>query len=380
MAQITATRRPAVDLPEREAEAWRTLQRDEPAFANPLMGPDFARAVGQVRPDAEVVVYRDAERIVGFLGLHRRPGGFARPLGAPFADYHALVSLVDPGFDGAQALRLAEVRAFRHIGLVDPHGLFPSVTGQVTAHHIQPDADPEAYLERLRAGSPKKFKNYRRLLNRLAEAGPLRFQASGDAADLDRVLRWKSEQFVRTGLQDVLRPRWVQALMHSLFDMAECKTGDFHGLLLTLHAGEVLVGGHFGVACNGVFHPWIASTNPDLAHVSPGNAFLDRAIRAMPALGLTVYDLGPGHDHYKRPFASGDRTVGVGLTLADARHRPLFSAVDWASGGTAPLDKVRRRLDHIAAVEPDTAGRALALVEAVRAIPRRFGPGTPPEA
>ena len=57
------------------------------------------------------------------------------------------------------------------------------------------------------------------------------------------------------------------------------------GLLLTLYAGDVLVGGHFGVMAAGVFHPWIASTNPELAALSPGQAFLDQAIRSMPALG-----------------------------------------------------------------------------------------------
>ena len=374
MAQITATRRRATDLPDAEADAWRAFQGQQPVFASPLMGPDFARAVGRVRDDAEVVTYRRASDIVGFLGLHRRPGGFARPLGAPFSDYHALITGPAPGIDGPQALKLAGIGAFRHIGLVDPHGLFPPVGTGPDAFAIETPEGPEAHLEAMRAASPKKFKNWRRLQNRLAELGPLRFDQSRSRDDLDALLTWKSEQFARTGLQDVLRPLWVRALMADLF---ETDTPHFRGLMLTLHAGETLVGGHFGVFGQGTYHPWIASTNPSLVRVSPGNAFLHQAIRAMPRLGVSVYDLGPGHDHYKQPWASIRKQVGVGLTLVEGQGRGFMTlgSPDWAAGADAPLAKVRRRLDHIAAVDPTAAGRALALVDAMRAIPRRLSPG-----
>lgn len=372
MAQIIATRCPAVALPEAEADAWRAFQGQQPAFANPLMGPDFARAVGRVREDAEVITYRRGDEIVGFLGLHRRPGGFARPLGAPFADYHALMTGPAPGFDGREALTLAGVRAFRHTGLIDPYGLFDRIAVGPTAFAIELPEGPDVYMETLRASNPKRFKNYRRLLNRLADVGPLQLRASRGRADFDQLLAWKSEQFHRTGLQDVLRPAWVRKLMSSLF---ETSTPQFGGLMLTLHAGDTLTGGHFGVTSNGIYHPWIASTNPALVAASPGNAFLKQIIRAMPDLGIRVYDLGPGHDHYKQPFASIRKSVGVGLTLTDTRAGGLITlgSTAWASGADAPLAKVRRRLDHIAAVDPTAAGRALALVDAMRAIPRRLG-------
>ncbi len=372
MVQITATRCPAAALPEAEADAWRAFQGQQPAFANPLMGPDFARAVGRVRDDAEVVTYRRGDEVVGFLGLHRRPGGFARPLGAPFADYHALVTGRAPGINGREALALADVRAFRHIGLIDPYGLFDRIAVGPTAFAIELPEGPDAYMEALRASNPKRFKNYRRLLNRLADIGPLELRASRDRADFDQLLAWKSEQFRRTGLQDVLRPAWVRGLMSSLF---ETDTPRFGGLMLTLHAGDTLTGGHFGVIANGIYHPWIASTNPALIAASPGNAFLDQVIRAMPDLGIQTYDLGPGHDHYKQPFSSTLKSVGVGLTLTDRRAGGLMTlgSTDWASGVDAPLAKVRRRLDHIAAVDPTAAGRAMALVDAMRAIPRRLG-------
>ena len=41
-----------------DVEAWRALQAAEPAFASPLLGVEFAQAVGAVRADARVAVFR----------------------------------------------------------------------------------------------------------------------------------------------------------------------------------------------------------------------------------------------------------------------------------------------------------------------------------
>ena len=75
-----------------DAVLWRSLAASEESFGNPLLGPDFAQAVGKVREDARVAVVRRAGETVGFLPFHRRPGGLARPIGSPLSDYHGLVS------------------------------------------------------------------------------------------------------------------------------------------------------------------------------------------------------------------------------------------------------------------------------------------------
>lgn len=362
------------DLSACDIAQWEAIQTSHPAFESPLLRPDFARAVSRVRDDVRVAVYRRGDLAVGFLAHHRRPGGFGRPIGSPFADYHALISTNNLGVSGPEALRLAGLKAFRHNGLIDPNGLFPGrAEGQVT-YAIELPGTPEAFLETVRAGSPKKFKNYRRLQNRLAETGELRMGPDRSQATFDQIMSWKSEQFVRTGVQDVLKPEWVRRMMQSLFDTTE---GRMTGLLLSLYAGDALVGGHFGVMAAGVFHPWIASTNPELAALSPGQTFLDQAIRAMPALGIRVYDLGPGHDHYKKPFASTEREVGVGLTVVAGAVGTLPRVREgmWKLAGldrVGAVVRVRRRLDHIAAVDPSTGGRARGLLEAARSIRTRL--------
>lgn len=368
----------AVSLGAAERDAWAAIQDAQPAYHSPLLSPGFAMAVGRVREDARVSIFCRHDRIVGFWAHHRRPGGFGRAVGAPFADYHAIVATPDAFAGCENPVALAGLKAFRHGGLIDPYGLFPAPERSQDAFAIDlKDASPEAYLETLRAASPKKFKNYRRLQNRLRELGELSLRADADAATFDTLLRWKSEQFARTGAQDVLRPAWASALMHDLFGL---RSGPTTGLMLTLHAGDRLVGGHFGIvqtfAGRGVYHPWIASMDPELNPYSPGYAYLDQAIRAMPGLGIDVYDLGVGHDHYKRPYALDVKTVVGGLQSAPGGTAALLRVREEAwrlgpLGRSGAVDKVRRRLDHIAVVDPSLRGRVHGLVEAARATRRR---------
>lgn len=369
MTMLTAETFHPSQLTDEDAAHWRRLAAANPAFSSPLVGPDFARAVGTVREDARVTVWRWPGRPAGFLAHHLRPGAFARPIGAPLSDYHALVA--EQGLDVTEALEAAGLSAFRFSGLVDPWHKFEAHSlASREAFVIQLEEGPAAYLEALRVQSPKRHKNTRRLDHKLGrEIGRLKIVAPDrNPATFETLIAWKRQQFACTGAHDVLRPQWTRTLLKTLF---ETDAGDFRGLMIGLYAGDRLVGGHFGVRLGETFHPWIAAADPELAAWSPGQVFFPRAIAAMPKLGLTTYDLGPGHEHYKRPFALGARRIAEGLAVADtaAGRAALVSEKAWSLAGPrgGPVDRVRRRLDAIAAVELSLGGRALGFAQAVAA-------------
>jgi len=347
-------------LTGQEISRWRAFQAAAPALDNPLLGPEFAKAVGARRADARISIFSRNGTVVGFLAHHARPGGFARPIGAPFCDYHALIC--EPGaLTIGQALAAAGIRTYRFDGLVDPFAAFGGVAAQTReAYAVRPAGPAADYLEALRAASPKRFKNMRRLEHKLErEVGQTRLVAPDhDAAAFETMIEWKRAQFRQSGIHDVLRPDWALGLMRDLF---ETRGPDFSGLMVSLYAGETLVGAHFGVRAGGTFHPWLASTNPELGEYSPGQTFMLAAIAGMDALGLTTFDLGLGHDHYKRPFVREPTLVGQGMAGAGWQERA------WTLAGSeriAPVGRLRRRLDHIAAVELTAAGRARGVVEA----------------
>ncbi len=124
------------ELSVEEIAAWRAITAAHPAFASPLLGPDFALAVGAVRADARVAVWRRDGEAVGFLPHHLKASGLARPIGAPLSDYHALVSKAP--MDVRPGLTEAGLGALRFTGLIDPLGLFePAVRSRATAYVIK---------------------------------------------------------------------------------------------------------------------------------------------------------------------------------------------------------------------------------------------------
>ena len=356
-------------LASADLRMWRDMAAAEPAFSSPLMGPDFALAVGAVREDARVAVIRRQGETLGFLPHHRRPGAMARPIGSPLSDYHGLVSRRDADLNGADVLRAADLASFRYTGLIDPYGVFGQ-SELKPAHVIAlSNTDAETYLEAVRAISPKKIKNWRRLDSKLErEMGVIELVGADRSREaFDQLIAWKREQLERTGVHDFLRPEWTRDLLTNLFERQD---GPFQGLMINLYAGGELVSGHFGVRLNGVFHPWLASTNPAYAEWSPGQIFFMRAIAAMPDLGLDRYDLGPGHDHYKAAYALDQIQIGDGVATASSMAGRVASSLDGAwtlagARGAGPVGKLRRRMDAIASVELTLGGRVRGLAHAV---------------
>jgi CelD/BcsL family acetyltransferase involved in cellulose biosynthesis len=364
------------DLPASEREAWVDYCAATPLFRSPLLGPDFAEAVARRRDDAYVAVFRRNGRAVAFLPHHRRSSGFARPMGAPFCDYHALVT--EPGLrlDGAKALADAGLTTYRFSNLIDPYGCFDAVEQSPQEGFVMKlgPTGAEAYLESLLQPNPKRAKNWRRLENKLErEVGEIELVAPDHSQEaFGTLMRWKREQLVRGGLHDVFRPAWSLNLMQDLFEQ---RLGAFQGLMLTLRAGGRLVAGHFGVRMGGHFHSWISSVDPNLAATGAGNTLLLRAVQAMPHLELGAFDMGSGHAHYKEPFCTTRIPASSGVAVAEGAGHGMAYSVDQAlalaAGRSEAVARLLRRLDHIAAIELSIGGRLLGVAQAFAGQSRR---------
>ena len=360
-------------LSEREVQAWRGFCVTDPAFANPLLGPDFARLVGEARPDARVAVLSRRDEIVGFLPFHGRSGALAQPIGAAFSDYHALVGAPGAGIDGAEALAAAGISGLRFAGLIDPHGAFPAAEPcESDGYVIAPPEGPDAYYTALQADNPKRFKNWRRLQNKLErEWGEVTLTSEvGSEETLDQLIAWKREQFHRTGAHDVFRPEWARRLFRSIL----AAEGEARGVLITLRAGGRLAAGHFGLAVAGGAHAWLSVIDPEAASCGPGQVLTLRLAEIMPSLGLSSYDLSPGYAHYKAPFATGTVAVRQGLVTAAGRTGAAARSMNaaWALAGQhEAVGRLRRRLDQINAAETSTGGRVRGMVEAIAGYGRR---------
>jgi CelD/BcsL family acetyltransferase involved in cellulose biosynthesis len=371
-ASLTADVLRPSELSGADIAAWRRFQALEPAFGNPLLGVDFAQAVGAVRADARVAVFRRGGDTVGFLAHHRRPSGFARPIGAPFSDYHALITDARSPLRQGEALAAAGIGRLRLTGLVDPfHGLDDGVTERAWASRIVLADTEEAYLDELNRRSRNRLKNHRRYRRGLEQAiGPVRLVADDrDPAAFERLAAWKRRQLRLTGAHDFLGVDWTTALMRRLFDTR--KPG-FGGLMISLYAGDRLVAAHFGVRQGDWYHPWLGAFDPELKAYSPGLVHQMAAIGAMPELGLRTYDLGASNTHWKRMFTADGVWIGAGLATGPSLGGRIAKAGDrvWRQ----PLaGRVRARLDQIASLELTLGGRLQGAAHALTA--RRGGRG-----
>jgi CelD/BcsL family acetyltransferase involved in cellulose biosynthesis len=338
----------------------------EPRFANPLLTFEFAEAVGSVRADAHIAVYRRAGEPVAFLAHHRTASGLARPIGAPFSDYHALITQPDPGISGVEALATARINRFRYSGLIDPWRVFPTSTSGATAYRVDLERDASDVLADLRARSPEHVRTWLKQARRLAREGELAFSSLNPSrSDLDVVFALKTAQLRAAGLHDVLSPDWVRALMSRLQET----DGNFRGVLSTLHLGSRVIAGNFGVRAGNSFHSWITSYDPAYARHSPGSVLQLRNLEAMPSLGLRSWDLGTGNEHFKAPLATERSRVLAGVA-ATGRASAWDRAV--VSGSSRPLTRLARRLEQIAAVEPSLSGRLRAVGTLARDTQKRL--------
>ena len=354
------TKRPD-ELTDAERAGWRALVASSPRFASPLLGPEFAALVGQVRADVRVALFRHggaAEgEVAGVLAHHRRPGGLARPVGAPWSDVHGLLCAPGAAPEWRSALAAAGLSAYRGAFVVDPYGVFADLPGPEQEDHVvafAPGRSGDEYWEALRAESPKRFKNIRRLEHKMErELGDLELRGDRAREAVDAMLGGKRRQFAPTGACDVLHPEWSRALMDQAF---AARGPALEGALITLRAGGRVVAAHFGLRAGAVMHPWIAAYNPAFAAWSPGLVFMSMLVRALPSLGLSRYELSTGSDHYKTVFASGSEPVRAVQAELRAGFAPDMPPL---------LARVRSRLDHIAEADPTLGGRLHGFAQAV---------------
>ncbi len=352
----------ASSLTTRDIELWRAMQAVTPAFASPLLSPDFVQAIAAVRSDVRVAIFKKNGRTVGFLPVHARPGRFARPAGAPFSDYSALITFPEPNLRIGEALRSAGIHRYQAIGLVDPYSVFDECTGGEAdeAHGIDLASDVANNANK------KLVKNIRRITRHLEEAhGEVRIVA-GDRtrSTFDAMIAWKRRQTRETGLHDFAGASWVQDMLSRLF---EADTSGLHGFMVTLMAGDTPVLAHYGVRLGDRAHPWISSYDPAFSTFSPGQIFLNGLHDPLQAAGIRYYDLSTGQQAYKTIFSNTSFAVRHARAYSDATPARLSASVAQvgadirrALGGKVDgaFTRLNRRLDQIATLELDAIGRA----------------------
>ena len=340
----------ARDLTFRERERWAELQEGDPSFASPFFSPEFTLCVAAVRDDVAVAVIRLGGRTVGFFPFQRE-GRTASPVGGTFSDYQGVVLQPGVHVDPAALIRACGLREWWFDHILASQQMF-----QPFHHHLSssPRLDmsggfAEYAAARRRDGSRVVTDAERKARKLEREMGPLRFIATCDDREvLRQVLRWKSEQYVRTGAPDVLADEWSVALIERVLGVRSAR---FAGMLSALYAGDQLVAGHIGLRSRYVWHWWLPAYDVRAGSYSPGAILLLRMAEAAADVGISAIDLGRGEQGYKERFKTDECSLAEGVVGATALIR-----------GRRNLERAARRVRGYAAqqgvLRPDSRGGA----------------------
>ncbi|MEP3892720.1 MAG: GNAT family N-acetyltransferase [Litorimonas sp.] len=348
--------------------AWADMRAQNPDLRSPYFHPDYTRLLAELRPDVRIVCQYDADGSpVAFLPIQGQR--FARPVGAPMSDYHAIISdRNDVTYDSL--LSNSGIGAYHYSCATDVKRLRrPQILSTNETAAIDIPTSAEAWRAE-RDGSYRRHLKSNRRRTRKAEEniGPKRVELfSRDIDVYASLLKWKREKFAQTGKYDVLSADWTQALIRTLWERGA--KADLRCDMHALYFGDQLAAIDLGLSDGDVFHSWMVAYNDELSEYAPGIQLLEGLIDASPETGYRRIDMGEGLDGYKRHYASASREVVSGLVpIAGAAGRlsRLYAATErW---GVGPLrdapGKLRRRYSQIAACEDGTRGRVRHMVAA----------------
>ena len=309
------------------------MQRKTESLASPFLCPEFAVAVDKFCPNARVAVLADGPDIVGFFPFQRRRLGVGVPIGYGINDCQGLIHAPGVEWDLPELFRACKLSVWHFDQLVEGQRPFERyATAVAPSPVIDLTAGFAAYQEKLRARSPKFCKNLARGTRKLErEAGELRFMVdSRDLAVLRALMRWKSDQYHRTGGIDIFERPWIVDVVDHLFST---HSEQFGGLLSVLYAGGAPVAAHFGPRSGHVLALWLPAYDTRFSRQSPGLIQHLRLAEETAALDIHLINLGRGAEPYKQTLKTHDLFVSEGMAapapLLATAHRARISAVRW---------------------------------------------------
>ncbi len=154
------------------------------------------------------------------------------------------------------------------------------------------------HIEATRVGSTSLHSNHRRKWRRLEEKhGEIQVDLEvHDPTVLDRCLKWKSEQYLRSGNLDLFTRPWARELAYLISSFREPQ---FAGMLSVLRVDGRPIAAHLGIRSLKFWHYWFPSYDPKFQRFSPGILLLLKMIEGAPEIGVEVIDFGKGENPYK---------------------------------------------------------------------------------
>jgi CelD/BcsL family acetyltransferase involved in cellulose biosynthesis len=281
--------------------AWADIQSSDPTWASPFFRPEFAAAIAEVRGHVEVAILEENGEPVGFFPFERRSWGRGLPVGTRLSDYQGVVARQHVRVDPIQLMRACGLSSWTFDHLIAPHQSFDRFTFRRAE---SPCADLsggyDAYEQSLSKGFRAEVQRKFRKLER--EVGPVRVELNErSTAVFETLLRWKTDQYRRTKVLNILRFSWVRELLERLL---HARGDEFSVMMPTLYAGDKILAVGYLLRSTTVLHSWFTSYDREFAPYSVGIHQHISTIRAAAEAGIKLVDMGKGTQQYKHSLSN----------------------------------------------------------------------------
>jgi len=161
----------------------------------------------------------------------------------------------------------------------------------------------------------------------------------------DQCIRWKSAQYVRTGLRDMFANRNHVRFFQELHRKQVL-------VISSIAAGDRLLAVHFGALAERIFYSWVAAYDPEHSTYSPGALLLEALLAESFKRGDSEFNFLIGDQEYKWFYATHNRVIGpigrlpMSIRLARAAKRPIRRALAKNPRLLLLARKVMRRLER----------------------------------
>lgn len=352
------------ELGPTEVDRWAALQAADPALGNPFLRPEVAVAVGRYRDDTRVAVLEDGPNVVGFLPFHRGRAGVGQALGLGLTDTQGVVLAPGVPWDGPtlRAMTGLAVWEFDHLVADQAHALGAHPLAFRPSPVVDLADGADAWAERhAGSGRLRTVRKSGRWLRRRHDVTVELHSPVPD--DLTTLLRWKSDQYRRTGRRDLFSRPPVIALVEEL---VATHTDGFRAHLTALRIdGEPAAFGLM-LRSGGVMACWVTAYDRRFARHGPGMVLLTETFPLAADDGVTLLDMGVGDQDYKE--AVQDRTLpmaigavhgrGPASLLYRARTAPPRMATDFVLAHPRLRAAVRDGLNRAGALRQRATTRA----------------------
>ena len=315
---ITADR-----LTPEHVAVWSDIQQADAALDSPYFRPEFTQAVASVRGDVEVGLLEEGGELVGFFPFQRGRKNVALPIGGMMSDFQGVIVRKGVAWDARRLLDGCGISAWHFDHLIAAQEPFRPYHWNVSPSPYidlsQGWVGYQAGQRVLHKHSSKRWQQKSRHAAR--DVGPLRLELDSKSPDVfQTMVRWKTEQYHRTGVTDVLSFDWSKALLERILTDRDIA---FSGMMSSLTIGDTLAAVLLSIRSHGVVHAWFSAYSTDLASFSPGIILFLEMAKTCPELGIRRIDLGKGPERYKRQIASD----AIELAEGSVDPRPITGTV-----------------------------------------------------